>query len=112
MSLRSRLLWSLGASFLALWLSVGVLMYWHLDQQVSKTLDQRLKSSATMVAGLIARQPDMLIVTNENPLLVDPESEGVACHIRSASGEVLLQTSGARGASLGDSRPGFSHPQY
>lgn len=108
MSLRSRLLWSLGASFLALWLSVGVLMYLHLDQQVSKTLDQRLKSSATMVAGLIARQPDMLIVTNENPLLVDPQSEGVACHIRSASGEVLLQTSGARGASLGDSQPGLS----
>lgn len=108
MSLRRRLLWSLGVSFLVLWLSVGILMYLHLEQQVSKTLDQRLTSSATMVAGLIARQPDMLVVTNNNPLLVSPKSEGVACQIRAASGEVLLQTSGTRGDSLGDSQPGFS----
>ena len=83
-------------------------MYLHLNQQVSKTLDQRLASSATMVAGLIARQPEMLLATNANPLLLNPENEGVACQIRASSGEVLLQTSGARGTSLSDSRPGFS----
>jgi len=108
MSLRRRLLWSLGLSFILLWLSVGLLMYLHLNQQVSKTLDQRLASSATMVAGLIARQPEMLLATSENPLLLEPEGEGVACQIRAPSGEVLLQTSGARGASLSESPPGFS----
>lgn len=108
MSLRRRLLWSLGLSFVLLWLSVGLLMYLHLNQQVSKTLDQRLASSANMVAGLIARQPEMLVATSSNPLLLEPESEGVACQIRAANGEVLLQTSGVRGASLSDSRPGFS----
>lgn len=108
MSLRRRLLWSLGLSFVLLWLSVGLLMYLHLNQQVSKTLDQRLASSANMVAGLIARQPEMLVAANTNPLLLEPESEGVACQIRAANGEVLLQTSGARGASLSSARPGFS----
>ncbi|SOB75894.1 Signal transduction histidine kinase [Marinobacter sp. LV10R510-11A] len=108
MSLRRRLLWFLGLSFVLLWLSVGLLMYLHLNQQVSKTLDQRLSSSANMVAGLIARQPEMLVATNTHPLLLEPESEGVACQIRAANGEVLLQTSGVRGTSLSDSRPGFS----
>src|SRR5699024_5184543 len=40
-----------------------------------------------------------------------PDSQGVACQIRATSGEVLLQTTGARGASLSDSRPGFSSRQ-
>lgn len=109
MSLRRRLLWSLGLSFVFLWLSVAAIMYLHLNQQVAKTLDQRLASSASMVAGLVARQPEMLISNSSaNPLLLEPESKSVACQIRSVSGEVLLQTSGARGASLSDARPGYS----
>lgn len=111
MSLRRRLLWSLGLAFGLLWLSVGLLMYLHLNEQVAKTLDQRLASSANMVAGLISRQPEMLVTTNTNPLILEPDSQGVACQIRATSGEVLLQTTGARGASLSDSRPGFSSRQ-
>ena len=108
MSLQSRLIWSLGSAFLVLWLSVAAMMYLHLDQQVSHTLDQRLASSATMVAGLIARQPEMLISRQSNPLLVHPDAEGVACQIRSASGEVLLQTSGSHSQFSEATRPGFS----
>lgn len=108
MSLQSRLIWSLGSAFLVLWLSVAAMMYLHLDKQVSHTLDQRLASSATMVAGLIARQPEILLSQRNSTLLVQPEAEGVACQIRSAAGEVLLQTSGARGQFSKQSRPGFS----
>ncbi len=108
MSLQRRLLWSLGSAFLLLWLSVAALMYFHLDRQVSRTLDKRLAASATMVAGLIAGQPEMLVSSRTSPLLVSPEAEGVACQIRGASGEVLLQTSGVEGAVLNDARPGFS----
>lgn len=108
MSLRNRLIWSLGSAFLVLWLSVAAIMYLHLDQQVSHTLDQRLASSATMVAGLVARQPNMLLSAHSGPLLVEPEAQGVACQIRAASGEVLLQTSDIHGPSLGQPRPGFS----
>lgn len=108
MSLQRRLLWSLGSAFLVLWLSVAGLMYLHLDKQVSHTLDQRLAASATMVAGLIARQPEMLLSSGSNPLLVSPEAEGVACQIQAASGEVLLQTNGVQGQLLQDAQPGFS----
>lgn len=61
-----------------------------------------------MVAGLIARHPDILLSGPRNPLLVSPEAEGVACQIQAAGGEVLLQTSGVRGQLLDDARPGFS----
>lgn len=108
MSLQRRLLWSLGSAFLMLWLSVAMLMYLHLDKQVSQTLDQRLAASATMVAGLITRQPEMLLSSQSNPLLMSPEAEGVACQIQAASGEVLLQTKGIQGQLLQDARPGFS----
>lgn len=108
MSLRRRLLWLLSAAFTGLWLSVAALMYLHLDQQVSRTLDQRLAASATMVAGLIASQPQMLLSSRGNSLLVTPETEGVACQITAASGEVLLETSGVRKKLLSDARPGFS----
>lgn len=108
MSLQSRLLWSLGSAFLMLWLSVAMLMYLHLDKQVSQTLDQRLAASATMVAGLITRQPEMLLSSQSNPLLVSPEAEGVACQIQAASGEVLLQTKGVQGQLLQDAGLGFS----
>ncbi len=77
MSLRHRLLASLGLSFVALWLLVAGLMYLHLEQQVSRTLDQRLAASATMVAGLIARQPERLLASPPSPLLVTPQLEGL-----------------------------------
>ncbi|MBN7770739.1 sensor histidine kinase N-terminal domain-containing protein [Marinobacter daepoensis] len=109
MSLQRRLLWLLSTAFLILWLSVAALMYFHLDRQVSQTLDQRLAASATMVAGLLSRQPDILSFPDNNPLLVSPEYEGVACQIQAASGEVLLQTNGVRGQLLGNTRPGFSN---
>ena len=96
MSLQRRLLLILGGSFIPLWLFAAGLLYVHLDQQVSETLDQRLAASANMVAGLIARHPELLTTPVDNPLLVKPESDGVACQIRSATGQVLLQTNGAQ----------------
>lgn len=108
MSLRRRLLWTLGTAFVLLWITVAGLMYLHLDQRVSETLDQRLAASARMVAGLIARQPEMLVPVRRSTLFVTPESEGVACQIRAASGELLLQTRGLPQPLAGDTRPGFS----
>lgn len=108
MSLKRRLLWSLGSAFLVLWLSVAALMYLHLDRQVSRTLDQRLAASATMVAGLIARHPQMLRSSGGGTLFVSPEAEGVACQVQAASGEVLLQTAGVRGQMLSGAPPGFA----
>lgn len=108
MSLQSRLLAMLSMSLIGLWLTVAMLMYLHLDNKVSETLDQRLAASANMVAGLIAQQPDPFSQPAREPLLLSPLSEGVACQIRSANGDILLQTAGPRGASLTDAKPGFS----
>lgn len=108
MSLQRRLLLLLGSSFILLWLSAAALLYVDLDRQVSETLDHRLAASATMVAGLIARQPELLTASADNPLLVKPESEGVACQIRSAEGQVLLQTSGAKNLLTEKTSTGFA----
>lgn len=108
MSLRRRLLWSLGSAFVLLWITVAGLMYLHLQRQVSQTLDQRLAASANMVAGLIARHPEMLVPVPRSPLFVTPESEGVACQIRAASGEVLLQTRGLPELLAGNISPGYT----
>lgn len=108
MSLQWRLLLLLGGSFVLLWLSAAGWLYIDLHRQVSATLDHRLASSATMVAGLIARQPELLTAPADNPLLVEPESEDVACQIRSAGGQVLLQTSGANDLLMEKPSTGFS----
>lgn len=108
MSLRSRLLAMLSLSLIVLWLTVAMLMYLHLGNKVSETLDQRLAASANMVAGLIAQQPEPFSQASREPLLMSPLSEGVACQIRSATGEILMQTAGPRGASLSDAEPGFT----
>ena len=107
MSLQRRLLLLLGSSFVLLWLSAAGLLYVDLDRQVSETLDHRLAASATMVAGLIARKPELLTAPADDPLLVEPESEGVACQIRSAGGQVLLQTSGAKNLLTKKASTGF-----
>lgn len=108
MSLRSRLLAMLSLSLIVLWLAVAMLMYLHLDKKVTETLDQRLAASANMVAGLIAQQPAPFTQPSREPLLLSPLSEGVACQISSATGEILMQTAGPRGGSLSDATPGFS----
>jgi signal transduction histidine kinase len=109
MSLQGRLLWSLGLAFVLLWLVAAGVLYFGLDQRLSDTLDQRLAASGRMVAGLIARNPNLADGTPGKPLLVWPGSNGTACQIRSqASGKILLRTGGDRGAALSASQPGFS----
>ncbi|MEP1702827.1 MAG: two-component sensor histidine kinase, partial [Marinobacter sp.] len=81
MSLRSRLLAMLSLSLIILWLTVAMLMYLHLGNKVSETLDQRLAASANMVAGLISQQPEPFSQVSREPLLMSPLSEGVACQI-------------------------------
>ncbi|WP_404365074.1 histidine kinase dimerization/phospho-acceptor domain-containing protein [Marinobacter sp.] len=108
MSLRSRLLAMLSLSLIVLWLTVAILMYLHLGNKVSETLDQRLAASANMVAGLIAQQPGSFSQSFREPLLMSPISEGVACQVRSATGQILMQTAGPRGTSLSDAKPGFT----
>lgn len=109
MSLQRRLLLSLGLSFTLLWLVVAAILYLDLKRQIAETLDQRLAASATMVARLIGSQADLLDLPSARTLFVEPVSRGLACQIRSARGDVLLQSEGERGALLTRPEPGFSN---
>ena len=108
MSLRWRLLLTLGLSFAALWVLVAVWLYSDLRDQVRDTLDQRLAASARMVAGLVAQLPESAWQNTGEPVLSVPSSAGVACQINAPSGRVLMRTHGEFDDGLDSPRPGFT----
>lgn len=107
MTLKRRLVLGLGLALGVLWASAAGLLFLDLRSQVSDTLDERLAASARMVAGLVARQPELLEQRSDFTELVEPDSEGVACQIRAAGGEVLVRTEGADSQALADTEPGY-----
>ena len=94
MSLRRRLLLTLGLSFCVLWALAAAWLYSNLHDQMRQTLDQRLAASARMVAGLVAQLPEDAWAQAAEPMLSIPQSSGVACQISSPAGEVLMRTQG------------------
>lgn len=95
MSLRKRLLLILGGTFTLLW-SVAVL--WLLDdlrQELDRVLDQRLKSSANMVASLLEQIPQPSANQAMSPLanpLLGGLKRGLVSQVRTLRGEVLVRT--------------------
>lgn len=108
MSLRRRLLLSLGLSFCLLWAIAAAWLYSDLRQQMRTTLDQRLAASARMVAGLVAQLPADAWRQAGEPILSIPQSAGVACQINSPTGQVLMRTHGEFDGQLDMPAPGFS----
>jgi len=90
-----------------LWASAAALLFLDLRSQISDTLDERLAASARMVAGLVAQHPGLLEQPSDYTELVEPDSEGVACQIQAASGEVLVRTEGADSQALAATEPGY-----
>lgn len=94
MSLRRRLLLILGGTFIALWSLAALWLQGDLRREISSALDDRLESSAQMVAGLIAKLPPTLL--NNQSFPIPSENLGVpiglACQVRSVRGEVIIQT--------------------
>ncbi|MGB7756871.1 MAG: histidine kinase dimerization/phospho-acceptor domain-containing protein [Salinisphaera sp.] len=108
MSLRRRLLITLGASLCLLWLLASAWLLFDLNRSVRDTLDQRLVASAHMVAGLLSQVPRQTWQHTIGPQLSSPPGAGVACQIRSMRGDVLLRTRGDLGSVLNRAPPGFS----
>lgn len=108
MSLRRRLLITLGVSLSVLWLAAAGWLLVELHQTVRHTLDQRLVASARMVAGLVTQVPPDVWRHSVRPALSTPSGHGVACQIRSMRGAVLLRTRGDLGAVFKNASPGFS----
>jgi len=107
MTLKRRLVLGLGLALGVLWASAAALLFLDLRSQISDTLDERLAASARMVAGLVAQHPGLLEQPSDYTELVEPDSEGVACQIQAASGEVLVRTEGADSQALAATEPGY-----
>lgn len=98
MTLRLRLLLMIGVSMLLLWGGVAIWMLHGLEQEMQRTLDQRLEMSAHMVAGLMSQNPaawDGRSSKAAASTLSMPETvKGLACQV-SLRGEVIASTLGA-----------------
>jgi len=114
MSLRLRLLLMIGVSLSVLWAAVAIWMLRSLDDEVHRTLDQRLMMSAHMVAGLMSQHPNAWknggqgIQQDVSTLQLPNMVERSDCQVSSLHGEVLARTPGATPEALASVVPGYS----
>lgn len=108
MTLRLRLLLTIGAALAVLWGAAAVWMLRDLDRNLQETLDDRLAMSARMVAGLFDQSggASLSMATIEGALSV-PGSRGMACQVRSLRGEVIATTRGPGRPPLAPGAPGY-----
>ena len=114
MTLRLRLLLMIGVSMILLWGGVALWMLHDLDQEMRRSLDQRLTMSAHMVAGLMAQNPaawdGSAGKTVVSTLNMAPASKSIACQV-SLRGEVIARTPGVASAQITTAALGFSERQ-
>lgn len=94
-SLRKRLLFILGGTFALLWSIAALWLLGDLRQELERVLDQRLESSAHMVAGLLEQIPQSQISLDMSPFtnpLLGGLRRGLVCQVRTLRGEVLVRT--------------------
>ncbi|WP_339083102.1 ATP-binding protein [Pseudomonas sp. TMP9] len=110
MSLRLRLTLILGSAFVLLWSLAAVWMLFDLRNQLTLSLDQRLASSARMVAGLLAQLPPPQQGESATPLSTEQLGipEGIACQISSVRGEILASSRAAPNSAFGLTETGFN----
>ncbi len=92
MSLRTRLLLTLGLTLALLWSLAAAWLMRDLEEQFVATLDQRLAQSARMVAGLMAQLPEDVWLQADRRALSIPPIEGLACQVHSPRGEIMART--------------------
>lgn len=109
MSLRNRLLLILGGTFIVLWSLAALWLLGDLRREVTVALDERLASSARMVAGLLEQLPQPLPSHSANPLsAIEMGLEsGLVCQVRSLRGEVLVRTPNMPQGTLAEHSVGF-----
>ncbi|MDX5376526.1 MAG: sensor histidine kinase N-terminal domain-containing protein [Halomonas sp.] len=94
MSLRARLLLTLGLTLVLLWGLAAAWLLRDLHDQFVATLDQRLAQSARMVAALAAQLPQEVWMAADRQALTIPPIEGLACQVHSPSGKIMARTHG------------------
>ena len=110
MTLRLRLLLMIGVSMLLLWGGVAIWMLHGLEEEMQRTLDQRLEMSAHMVAGLMSQNPaaweGRTGKAGVSTLSMPETVKGLACQV-SLRGEVIASTPGAAPGAIDQVGPGF-----
>lgn len=107
MTLRLRLLLTIGASFAVFWTLSSLWMLVDLRAEFRDTLDERLAASARMVAALVVDTP--LLAAQAVPRQSIPfltRNDGVACEIRLARGVLVGRTRNSP-QQLGAAGPGY-----
>ncbi|MGO1534759.1 ATP-binding protein [Halomonas sp. H2] len=111
MSLRARLLLTLGLTLALLWGIAAAWLMRDLEDKFVETLDQRLAQSARMVAGLVLQLPFEVWENAEQPALSIPSIEGLACQVHSPQGEIMARTHADMGAVLAPGEGGHAYRQ-
>ncbi|GGO72916.1 sensor histidine kinase [Bowmanella pacifica] len=109
MKLQVRVTLTAGLAFVLLWGAATTWMLLDLRQQTMKTLDQRLVSTAAMVANLVKNQPaqsDSHELSEQLRSVLNQSGTGLACHIASLQGNVM---SSNLQSTASPQPPGFGH---
>lgn len=109
MSLRLRLTLTLGVTFVLLWLLAAGWMLHGLRAEMMHSLDQRLASSAQMVAGLLEQMPELKGREPNSGFSAQSLGipDGLTCQINSLRGEVIAHSDPGREAQLDAGQTGF-----
>ena len=109
MSLRARLLLTLGLTLALLWASAAAWLMRDLEDKLVETLDQRLAQSARMVAGLMLQLPPEVWQDADRRSLSIPSIEGLACQVHSPRGNVMARTHRDMQDVLAPGKPGHAY---
>lgn len=111
MSLRKRLLLILGGSFILIWSITAIWLMGDLRKEIERILDERLASSANMVAGLLEQIPQPVGPLQLSPLTTQifGLNHGLVCQVRNLRGEVLVRTPNMIFSESEEELLGFSH---
>ncbi|WP_150305537.1 ATP-binding protein [Pseudomonas saliphila] len=111
MSLRLRLIITLGSAFVLLWSLAATWMLFDVRNQLMQSLDQRLAASARMVAGLLIQLPQPELTEGGVTRLRAEQlgiENGLACQVSSMRGEVIARSHSTPDAVLDAQQVGFS----
>ncbi|MCW4153838.1 ATP-binding protein [Halomonas sp. 18H] len=112
MSLRLRLVATLGITLALLWGGTAAWSMRDLSTQLEHSLDQRLAQSARMVAGLMDRVPAELWRREAGNMSTIPALEGVACRVSSLRGQVVAGTHPEMNDVLKSDREGYRYREH
>lgn len=110
MSLRLRLVITLGSAFVLLWSLAAAWMLFDVRNQLMLSLDQRLAASARMVAGLLVQLPQPELTGGGVTRLRAEQlgiEDGLACQVSSLRGEVIARSHSTPDAVLDAQQTGF-----